>query len=60
MIKDIVEVLHETTIAASVVTFYIDLFHLDSLLSPLGVQYVSELLQEYAKREVVMTLATMI
>ncbi len=36
MVKDIIEVLHETTIAVSVVTFYIDLFHPDSLFSPPG------------------------
>ena len=34
MINDIVTVLHETTIAVSVITFYIDLLHLDSLSLP--------------------------
>ena len=34
MINDIVTVLHETTIAVSVITFYIDLLHLHSLFYP--------------------------
>ena len=34
MIDDIIDVLHETTIAVSVATFYIDLLHLTPLFSP--------------------------
>ena len=34
MVKDIVDILHETTIAVSIVTFHIDLPHPDSFLLP--------------------------
>ena len=36
VVEDVVNVLHETTIAVSVVTIYVNLLHPDSLFSPYG------------------------